>query len=266
MTPFPAAMLSTTTIIAPTSNEAAPADAIVASKSLGTSTLLTKPKFNFSMPTVAVVGASGTGKSTAYRNMPWDKTLLIDCELKGLPFNPKSIQYYNECRTSIAVEQAIAKVKASPGAIKYVIIDSFYKYLEMTILECGVMYKGYDIYTNYVLKVRAFLREIRNYNLIFICICADELVSVNDEAGKATNKRRIATFGKALEDKLELDFLVVLYASVRPNVTTKAMDYQFLTNNDGIASAKSPMGMFDKLYIPNDLDIVVKALAKNLSN
>lgn len=34
------------------------------------------------------------------------------------------------------------------------------------------------------------------------------------------------------------------------------MSYQFITNNDGQLPAKSPLGMFDSLTIPNDLGLV----------
>jgi hypothetical protein len=34
------------------------------------------------------------------------------------------------------------------------------------------------------------------------------------------------------------------------------MMYQFVTNNDGQYPAKSPIGMFNELYIPNDLGVV----------
>ena len=34
------------------------------------------------------------------------------------------------------------------------------------------------------------------------------------------------------------------------------MQYEFVTNNDGQLPAKSPVGMFKDLYIPNDLGLV----------
>ena len=38
------------------------------------------------------------------------------------------------------------------------------------------------------------------------------------------------------------------------------MKYQFVTNSDGNKPAKSPLGMFKDLYIPNDLGLVSKAI------
>ena len=56
-------------------------------------------------------------------------------------------------------------------------------------------------------------------------------------------------------------FSVVLYTKVEKGADGK-MKYQFVTNNDGTVPAKSPVGMFDKLYIPNDLGYVTDAINK----
>jgi hypothetical protein len=65
------------------------------------------------------------------------------------------------------------------------------------------------------------------------------------------------TIGKMVDDYLTLEglFSVILYTN-----TTKGNDnkvkYEFVTNYDGKFPAKSPVGMFPELYIPNDLSIV----------
>lgn len=54
---------------------------------------------------------------------------------------------------------------------------------------------------------------------------------------------------------LEGLFTVVLYSKVERGTDNK-MKYQFVTNNDGQFPAKSPVGMFKEMYIPNDLSYV----------
>lgn len=223
-----------------------------------------KPKFNFPLPIIGVVGPSGSGKTSSYKDMPMEETLIIDCERKGFPFQTSGIVNYVETATPMAVEQAINKIKANPGKIKYVILDSFYKYMEMQILECKTTFKNYDIYNNYTARIREFLKGLKQHKLIFILICVDEVVVATDEENKTVSYRRIQTFGRELEAKLELEFLIVLFTSVRKKATGKEMDYMFLTNTDGIASAKSPAGMLPAMYVPNDLSAVVKALDKVL--
>ncbi|MGN0966200.1 MAG: hypothetical protein ACI4OP_01225 [Candidatus Coprovivens sp.] len=38
------------------------------------------------------------------------------------------------------------------------------------------------------------------------------------------------------------------------------MEYKLLTNTDGIHVAKTPLGMFDKLKIDNDLNEIIKVI------
>ncbi len=60
-----------------------------------------------------------------------------------------------------------------------------------------------------------------------------------------------------VDDYLTLEglFTVVLYSRVTKGNDNRMM-YQFVTNNDGQYPAKSPIGMFNELYIPNDLGVV----------
>ena len=51
---------------------------------------------------------------------------------------------------------------------------------------------------------------------------------------------------------------MVLFTEVRKNEKTEEMEYFFQTNTDGVTSAKTPMGMFDKQLIPNDIVTVLE--------
>lgn len=72
---------------------------------------------------------------------------------------------------------------------------------------------------------------------------------------------KMKTVGKMVNDYLTLEglFTVVLYSKVSKGDDNK-MKYQFVTNFDGEFPAKSPVGMFKELYIPNDLGFVSKSI------
>ena len=53
-------------------------------------------------------------------------------------------------------------------------------------------------------------------------------------------------------------FTVVLYTNVEK--IGDSMDYSFITQNTGSNTGKSPMGMFNALKIPNDLELVRQAM------
>lgn len=219
------------------------------------------PKFNFPLPTVAIIGPSGTGKSRSMKNLPWDRTMLIDCERKSLPFPQSLIKFYTECTTPTAVELAIAKVKNNKDGIRYVVLDSMYNYFDLLMRSLLVQF-GSDVrgaYGAYAKQVKSFLDTLKNNNVIFICTGIDEIVELTDDNMKVTSRRRIATFGQSTKGEIELPFLYVLYTNLKKDEKTGEMTYRFLTNNDGICSAKSPDGVFPQ-YIPNDLGLVVQKL------
>lgn len=66
-----------------------------------------------------------------------------------------------------------------------------------------------------------------------------------------------------VDDYLTLEglFSVVLYTRVEKGADNK-MKYSFVTNNDGTSPAKSPLGMFSSLTIPNDLGFVSQSIDK----
>ena len=54
-------------------------------------------------------------------------------------------------------------------------------------------------------------------------------------------------------------FEIVLFGKTKFDENTKKSIREFVTNDDGYyTSAKSPVGMFPDLYIPNDLGLVIK--------
>lgn len=64
-----------------------------------------------------------------------------------------------------------------------------------------------------------------------------------------------------VDDYLTLEglFTVILYTHVAKGPNNK-IEYSFVTNNDGESPAKSPVGMFKDMYIPNDLGSISQAI------
>lgn len=57
---------------------------------------------------------------------------------------------------------------------------------------------------------------------------------------------------------LEGLFTVVLFTRVKKG--KDGMEYYFVTQTDGVTTAKSPKGMFETLEIPNDLNYVIQKM------
>lgn len=73
---------------------------------------------------------------------------------------------------------------------------------------------------------------------------------------------KMKTIGKMLDEKVTLEglFTVILYGKTSFNPSEKTSKKEFVTNFDGQYPAKSPIGMFKKLYIPNDLGLVINTV------
>lgn len=58
---------------------------------------------------------------------------------------------------------------------------------------------------------------------------------------------------------LEGLFTYVFFTTVQRDEENKT-SYKFITNSEGSCTAKSPMGLFEDLYIDNDLKLVVNRI------
>lgn len=74
---------------------------------------------------------------------------------------------------------------------------------------------------------------------------------------------KMKTVGKMVDDYLTLEglFTVVLYSKVSKGNDNK-IKYEFVTNHDGEFPAKTPIGLFSDLYIPNDLGVISETIDK----
>ncbi|AWK14064.1 AAA family ATPase [Candidatus Fukatsuia symbiotica] len=197
-----------------------------------------------------ILGESGTGKSASLRNLNPKACLLIQPINKPLPFrssgwlpwdkkNPDTALYVVDIWHTIMT--AIGKAHAYGK--KIVIIDDF-QYVMAHEFMRRADEKSYDKFT-----------EIGGHawNIIYSAIhnTPPELriyfLSHTEET--ASGKTKIKTIGKMLDEKITLEgmFTLVLRTCVKDG------RYVFTTQNDGADTVKSPMGMFDRHEIDNDL-------------
>ena len=208
------------------------------------------------------MGESGSGKTTAMRNLPPEETLYIDCDKKGLNWKGWREQYNGDKRNYIRSDAfAVANLclekvntQESFKHIKYVVIDTLNGLMvaeEMRILamQSGDKRSAWsDLAQNGWALINKAL-ELRD-DLTVIILCHSETIS--DENGII--RTRIKTNGRKLEKLvLESKMTTVLW-SVRQDGK-----YKFILSADG-STCKVPLGAFDVDEIDNDIMIVIKAL------
>lgn len=195
-----------------------------------------------------VMGESGTGKSTSLRNLNPDETFIINTIDKPLPFKGASGKYsadkknYYHSDNSEKIVKCIEAINVRLPHIKTVIIDDF-QYIMSNAFMAKAKEKGFDKFTEIAqnaFNVINALRACRSDLQAFVLTHSDI-----DDHGRVKCK----TIGKLLDDKVNVEglFSMVFHTDVSNG------EYQFLVQHDGVRAAKSPMGMFDDKFVPNDL-------------
>lgn len=211
---------------------------------------------------IGLMGESGSGKTTAMRNLPPAETFYIDCDKKGLnwkgwrkQFNEDAKNYWSSDSFSI-VDQLLRKIDTEEQfkQIKYVVIDTLNGMMvaeEMKILsmQSGDKRSAWSDLAQNGWSIINQCLEMRD-DLTVIILCHSETIS--DDNGII--RTRIKTNGRKLEKLvLESKMTTVIWA-VRQDG-----NYKFILSADG-STCKVPMNSFNTDEIDNDIMIVIKAL------
>ena len=191
---------------------------------------------------VLIVGESGAGKSASLRNFEPNEVAIFNVSEKPLPFRKK---------LPVLNTSDMKKVK---DLIKrndmncYVVDDAG---LAMTFYLFGkVNETGYGKFTQVAKDFYDMVQAVDE--------CSDDTVvyfTMHTDRSEDGTKVKAKTAGKMIDSQLTLEslFTIVLYC------VTDGKSHKFITQSDGVTTAKSPMEMFP-LEIDNDLKAVDTAI------
>ena len=220
--------------------------------------------------TIAIVGESGTGKSTSLRNLNPETTFIISTTGKPLPFRawkkkyiPIKIEgknvsgnYYVSSKWDqiLKILQIIDKMMPH---IKQVIIDDFQYVLSYEFVDRAteVGYTKFSELAQHAMEILRYSEKMReDCKMIFL--------THSENVGDNVNpKYVIKTVGKLLSEKVTLEglFTYIFFTKVNEGDSGR-MEYKLITNNDGSCVAKTSLGMFEDLETDNDLDEIIKVI------
>jgi hypothetical protein len=197
---------------------------------------------------IVILGESGTGKSTSYRHLNPKETFIINVLNKPLPFRGYKKHYNLESKNYLESDKYpeilkyLAAINERRLDIKTIIIDDF-SFLMNNEFMRRCRERGFDKFTEMSVNMFEILELCKNFRPDLYCfiMCHTE----KDHTGIIKPK----TVGKMTGDYVGIAerVSIVLHSQIID------MQYKFLTQNDGVCVAKSPMGMFSELYIDNDL-------------
>lgn len=220
--------------------------------------------------TIAIVGESGTGKSTSLRNLNPEETFIISTTGKPLPFRgykkkyiPLKIEgknvtgnYYVSSKWDqiLKILQIIDKMMPH---IKQVIVDDFQYVLSYEFVDRAteVGYTKFSELAQHAMEILRYSEKMReDCKMIFL--------THSENVGDVMNpKYVIKTVGKLLSEKVTLEglFTYIFFTKVSEGDDGK-MQYKLITNSDGTCIAKTSLGMFEEMEIDNDLAEIIKVI------
>jgi len=203
---------------------------------------------------ILIVAPTGSGKSTSLKNLPPDRTVILNTERRPLPFRGftkfKNINIgrYKEFK------QVMGELKKSKD-YDYVVIDSMTSLMEIVDKYARTVFSGYTIYSEYNAMIYDILQDIKELEQQVITTGVPEYFEGND-----IPKAYLKTTGKIWKYTLEKEFSIVLHMRLLDDDEGNITDYQFDTKPSNHTSAKTPAGMIEERYIPNDVMLVIEAV------
>jgi hypothetical protein len=199
---------------------------------------------------IVILGESGTGKSTSIRNLDPNSTYLFNVLSKPLPFRGYKSLFSDEKKNMFSSDdhlEIMSKLKLINEKIiriKTVIIDDF-TFLTNNEYMRRCRENGFGRFNDLgknVFDIFTLSQSFRD-DLHCYIMCHTE----KDHSGSIVPQ----TIGKMTQNYVGVEkrATIVLHSMLIDG------QYKFMTQNDGMRIAKSPMGMFD-LYIDNDLKAI----------
>ena len=208
---------------------------------------------------IAVMGESGSGKTTAMRTLDPKETYYIDCDGKGLSwkgwrqqYNKENVNYFRTDNQD-SIVALMNRISEKKPEIKNIVIDTANSIMVADEFR-RMKEKGYDKWQDLAMSVYTItttaskLRDDLNVIVLFH-------VQIEKDENTGRQFTRILTNGKMLNKVgLEKYFTTVLLSKRDENG-----EYVFETKTNN-STVKTPLDAFDKDQIPNDMQAVLDVL------
>lgn len=189
---------------------------------------------------VLIMGESGSGKSASLRNFAPNEISVFNVTSKPLPFKQGKTKIP---KIDNATYADIANALANPNKRAYVIDDAGYLLsFEMFKRANETGYSKFtDMAKNFFDMLDFINTKLPNDIIVYI--------TMHTEDDSEMHRVKVKTIGKMLDQNLKIEglFSIVLRA-----VQTED-GYKFVTRDDMVSTAKSPIGMWEEDMIDNDL-------------
>ena len=199
-----------------------------------------------------------------YMKFDHSEVFIINTEDKLLPFK-SSVKIKSKVVKTWTQFEAVMKdacglnpkmsdkAKEVFAPVKLVFVDSFTRILYLLskhLKSQGV--RGHDFWREYGDTLEQLLMDWKVSGKYLVFTAIDEVIQDSDSV-----YRTIVSVDGRMKNKVESFFGIVLWTRFN-SMKQRPECYQFETNSsDGKTNAKSPVAMFDNIFIQNDLSMVL---------
>lgn len=206
---------------------------------------------------ICIMGESGSGKTTAMRNLPPEETFYIDCDGKGLSWKgwrkqycKENNNYYNMDKPD-KVANALNRISSEKTQFKYVVVDTLNGIMVGDEMRRSKE-KGYDKWIDLASSVFDIVNNSNKLRDDLTIIFLAHSQTERDDSGYMFT--RIKTNGKKLDK-------ICLESKLTSVLLAKRVDGKYvLETHSNNSTAKTPMGAFEVDTIENDVMLVLEAL------
>lgn len=219
---------------------------------------------------VVILGPSGSGKSTSIKNLDPKETMVLALESinKTLPFKGSRKLYNQENKNYYALKDYsqimtyMESVSKNLTNIHNIIIEDA-TYIMRTEFFDRASEVGYQKFTDLADHFRKIIAKgttLRPDINVFLILHSEPITESGDVVGY-----KVATVGKLLDEKYNPLESVTVTLFAQPKFDEEGIpQFGFWTKKRKVNGVelpcKTPDGMFEDEFIPNDLAIVIKAM------
>lgn len=217
---------------------------------------------------VLIEGETGSGKSTSTETLDSKTTFIVNIAGKPLPypgwkrtyteFDPgKKSGNYAAVSNSADIIFVMKFVDKNMTHIKNLIVEDW-DYMSTFEFMSRISEKTYDKFNDIakaIYETGTLPKDMREDLVVFYLTKPERYESIDGDV-----LYRARTVGKLINEKLSVEGLFTNVLFARAKRKDNEVKYIFETQTDGQTPAKTPRGMFKDKEIPNDLEVVRKAI------
>lgn len=216
---------------------------------------------------IIILGPSGTGKSTSIKGLNPKETVVFNTLKKRLPFKGSGSLYNVDSKNLFEISDYDKVISYLEGInknaphVKNIVLDDSIFIMRKEYFD-RAKEAGFNKFTELAIHFQKIIKTCENMRSdinVFFILHSEPVMSDN-----TIQTYKVSTVGKLLDQQYNPVEVVpmVLYSAIqyKDNKPVYGFYTHAVMDKGAIIPSKTPEGMFEEDFIPNDLGFVVKTM------